>query len=1847
MVLPLSENRSARRPFRRAASLLAATAVVLSGLVPAVAASADPLPTPLASYDFAGLSGTTVPDASGHGHDATLRGTGATVEGDALSLPGGANGSSAAYVELPTGLFDGRSTVTVSAWLQDRTGAGNQAAMFFGTTENLPAQYWLLNPSNPAGQVKSVLTDGPVSAQPWTLERGIAPTDPSRGIPGPAATGEWALYTTVITPSSITSYLDDTKIGTVATTRTVADFGAGLVGYIGRSSYPDRVWKGGVRDVAIYDGALTDDDVKALVAEGAPSSQEEVDAAAAALDIPGADDVRGNVTLPTTGANGTTVSWASADESIVTTTGEVTRPAAGEDAATVQVTATVTKDAVTATRTLTLTVQPLPAPQDMGAYFFPFFTGESTTTDEEISFATTRGDDPKSWLTLNDGTPVLSSDQGEKGIRDPFVMRSPDGDRFYMLSTDLNMFDLYNGDFGRAQEVGSRKLNVWQSDDLVTWSPLRQITVSSALAGNTWAPEATWDAERGEYIVYWASNLYPSAATAGRRAADSYNRMMMVTTRDFVTFSEPQPWVDVQRGAGKGTIDATVVRDGETYYRFLKDEASMTVRQERSTDLTATVVGALPTTTSAPGWQLVKEQIGVGQPNPWGGTFTNGEGPTVFEDNAEPGHWFMLIDQPSYHGGQGYLMFETRDIASGDWTSVLDATLPARPRHGTVLPISAAEQQRLLAAYPTDETADFSITADPSAQGAEIDDAMYGVFFEDINNAADGGLYAELVRNRSFEFLPVDNGGFTGMTAWTPVGLNGGTGSAKPVDDAARLNERNRTYLQLDLTGGAGTFGVENAGYDTGVALTKDGVYDVSFWARTTAATGTPVSIVLRAADGTALSQPFAATVGGDGWVKYEGEVTASATTDAARVLVQAAGGGTLRLDEVSVFPRDTFKGRENGLRKDIAQKIADLHPKFVRFPGGCIVNVNSHEDYSVDSGYERARSYQWKDSVGPVETRATNANFWGYNQSLGLGYYEYFQFAEDIGAKPVPDVPALMNGCGQPLQPTDPALLQRHIQDTLDLIEFANGGVDTTWGKLRADMGHPAPFGLDRIEIGNEENYPEAFMANFTKFRDAIEAVYPDMILISNSGPDAEGATFEKHWQQNRAENVDMVDEHYYRDPSWFLSHNTRYDSYDRNGPKVWIGEYASRDNRFFNALSEAAYMTGLERNADVVEMASYAPLLADQSSTQWRPDLIWFDRDQVWGSANYEVQKLFMRNTGDRVVPTTAGGDLASTALTGAVGLSTWSTSARYDDVKVTTPDGRTLFSDDFADKDDAGWSKLSDAGSWSAADGSYVQSSTTANNTLVAGPALEATDYDVSLKATKLAGAEGFLVGFGVKGSADYLWWNLGGWGNTRSVVEKAVGGAKSIVTDTGTPNIQTGRTYDLRIQVRGADVTLFADGVEQGRFTNTALEPFAQVMTRDEATGDVILKVVNAQAKEAVTKVDLGGIAVQPTADMTVLQAAPGALNTATETPVAPQTSRVEVAGTFTRTFAPYSVTFLRMHTRVADTQAPTVSVATAPTAPDGAAGWYVTQPSVTATATDDVDAAPRLEVSTDDGATWAVYTGAVTPAEGSWNLAFRATDAAGNVSPSAKVAVRIDRTAPSVTADVDDASRTVRLAADDAASGAARIEYRVGDTATWTTVEGAEASVSVGGGAATVAYRAVDVAGNVSGVGSTSIGAETGAPVLSVAGDLVTGGVITVSGTGWPIEADGVIELHSTPVELGAVRTDAAGAFRVNVTLPADAAGSHRIVARIGGAEAAVAVEIRAAATPGGGGSTVPAPGASAAPGAHAAPGASAGAPSPLAVTGGVVSGGALVLGLLALLIGAVMKRRRRTAGGDA
>ncbi|MFL1904323.1 alpha-L-arabinofuranosidase C-terminal domain-containing protein [Streptomyces tauricus] len=826
------------------------------------------------------------------------------------------------------------------------------------------------------------------------------------------------------------------------------------------------------------------------------------------------------------------------------------------------------------------------------------------------------------------------------------------------------------------------------------------------------------------------------------------------------------------------------------------------------------------------------------------------------------------------------------------WRLALTATTLLAASFLVPPPVNAAPADTTSTGAAAEDVTDYAITVDPASTGATIDDTMYGVFFEDINRAADGGLYAELVQNRSFEYSTADNRAYTPLTSWAT------TGTAATADDDGRLNARNRTYLALGADSS-----VTNSGYNSGISVEEGKTYNFSVWARTDGSSA--LTVTLQDADGE-LAQARRVTARG-GWAKYTARLTATRTSAAGRLTV--ASDSPAALDMISLVPRDTYKG--HGLREDLARKIAALDPAFVRFPGGCLVNTGSMKGYDEESGWERRRAYQWKDTIGPVEQRATNANFWGYNQSYGLGYYEYFQFSEDIGAMPLPVVPALVTGCGQNQAVDDDALLKRHIQDTLDLIEFANGPVTSEWGKKRARMGHPKPFRLTHLAVGNEENLPNEYFERFKQFRAAVEATYPDITVVSNSGPDDSGSTFDTAWKLNREANVDMVDEHYYNSPQWFLQNNDRYDSYDRNGPKVFLGEYASQGNTFKNALAEAAFMTGLERNADVVKLASYAPLLANEDYVQWRPDLIWFNNHASWNSANYEVQKLFMRNVGDRVVPSRATGTPSvSGPVTGAVGLSTWATSAAYDEVRVTGADGTELLADDFSG-DASKWTHTG-GGSWSVQDGQYVQSDEAAENTMVSAGDPAWHDYDVHVKATKKAGKEGFLVAFGVKDTGTYYWWNLGGWNNTQSAVEQAVDGGKStLISKAG--SIETGRAYDIDIKVRGRQVTLLLDGQEWGSFTDDKpAEPFRQVVTQDKKTGDLIVKVVNAQAADARTAVDLGSAKVRSKASVTTLAAAPDAVNTETDTAVAPVTSTFSgVARKFTYTFPANSVTFLRI------------------------------------------------------------------------------------------------------------------------------------------------------------------------------------------------------------------------------------------------------------------------------------------------------------------------------------------------
>ena len=539
--------------------------------------------------------------------------------------------------------------------------------------------------------------------------------------------------------------------------------------------------------------------------------------------------------------------------------------------------------------------------------------------------------------------------------------------------------------------------------------------------------------------------------------------------------------------------------------------------------------------------------------------------------------------------------------------------------------------------------------------GAEIQPTMYGHFLEDINFAADGGLYAELVKNRSFEFPQ-------NLMGWRTFG------NVALKDDGPF--ERNPHYVRLSPAGhGAKCTGIENEGF-FGIGVKAGEGYRFSVWAR-----GENQKIRVELVNTASMGESQVMTsdvmeINSREWRKYEMVVTPKETFAKAHLRIYLVSGGSVDLEHVSLFPVDTWKGRKNGLRKDLAQALADTKPGVFRFPGGCIVE-----------GTDLATRYNWKNSVGPVENRPLNENRWNYTfqhrlypdyfQSYGMGFFELFQLAEDMGAEPLPVV-----NCGLACQYQNNsedahvkvADLGSYVQDALDLIEFANGDTTTEWGRLRAEMGHAAPFNLKFIAVGNEQ-WGEEYPARLKVFVEAIRKAYPDIKIIGSSGPNSEGKDFEYLWPEMRKLKVDLVDEHFYRPEDWFLASGNRYDNYDRKGPKVFAGEYAchargKKWNHFHASLLEAAFLTGVERNADVVHMATYAPLFAHVEGWQWRPDLIWYDNLRSVRSCSWHVQSLYGHNRGTNVVPLT----MDKKAVSGQPGQNGLFASAVWDEPSKT---------------------------------------------------------------------------------------------------------------------------------------------------------------------------------------------------------------------------------------------------------------------------------------------------------------------------------------------------------------------------------------------------------------------------------------------------------------------------------------------------------------------------------------------------------------------------------------------------
>lgn len=775
-----------------------------------------------------------------------------------------------------------------------------------------------------------------------------------------------------------------------------------------------------------------------------------------------------------------------------------------------------------------------------------------------------------------------------------------------------------------------------------------------------------------------------------------------------------------------------------------------------------------------------------------------------------------------------------------------------------------------------------SLTVDVDKPGVAVSPTLYGIFFEEINRAGDGGLYAEMIQNRAFEDSEKD------AVAWSLV-KDIDAGGSMELDRSKPLNEANPTSLKLDCLNGR--VGIANEGFTKGekdelcgMAVRQGKVYRLSLYARGSGS----LEAILQTRVGKPLASQKIEGIGRS-WKKFTCDLTANANEDHARLLIVKSESGTVWLDVVSLFPKDTFKGRENGLRADLGQMVADMHPGFVRFPGGCYVE-----------GGKLADAFRWKKTIGDIAERPGHWNLWGYRSNDGLGYLEYLELCEDIGAEPLYVINCGMSheeqGGKKPAPKGDE--LNEYVQDALDAIEYANGGTDTKWGALRAKHGHPAPFNMKMMEIGNENGGP-IYNEHFAKFHDAIKAKYPDFKLVANVWGGIPG---------NR--KVDIVDEHYYNTPQFFMANANKYDKYDREKYKVYVGEYAVTQGcgqgNLIAAVGEAAFMTGMERNGDVVAMCSYAPLFVHPSWRHWNPNAIVFDAARSYGTPSYYCQALFGANRADTVLPLEMKSPPGQfRASGGMIGVGTWLTRAEFKDIKVTQ-DGKTLFESDFS-KNLTGWK--TSKGEWSVKDGALVQSGHDEDVRAFAGDK-KWTDYTYSLKARKLGGSEGFLIIFQSDGKGGKNWWNIGGWGNTRHGLECAG------IEEADVPGkIETGKWYDIRIEVAGARVRCYLDDKLVHDVTRAAGTALFAMAGRKNDTGEVIVKVVNTSADPQETEITLRGATKVESSGRAIVLTGEGPDDENTFEAPAKIATKDEVlkkaSAKFTRTMPPFSVTVLRL------------------------------------------------------------------------------------------------------------------------------------------------------------------------------------------------------------------------------------------------------------------------------------------------------------------------------------------------
>jgi alpha-L-arabinofuranosidase len=775
------------------------------------------------------------------------------------------------------------------------------------------------------------------------------------------------------------------------------------------------------------------------------------------------------------------------------------------------------------------------------------------------------------------------------------------------------------------------------------------------------------------------------------------------------------------------------------------------------------------------------------------------------------------------------------------------------------------------------------ITIHVDQPGIRISPTFNGLMTEEISHAYDGGLYAELLRNRAFKDDPASP-----LAYWKLVPGDGQStmilDSTQPVPDTVLSNSLRINITKVDPISGTG---VANEGF-WGIPLTANTLYRVSFYAKSSDTVFVTASIESNDEKITCPSKEFWSL--SSNWQRYSGTIQTGDVTPSLdnRFIIRIKGTGSVWLTQMSLFP-PTYNQRPNGNRIDLMEMMLAMKPTFLRLPGG---------NY-LDPGH-----YEWKKSIGPLDQRTGHLGAWDYRSSDGLGLLEFLNWCDDLKVEPV-----LCVSDGRPWLPGDGDVTPL-VQDALDEIEYCTGEAkDSKWAAERAAGGHPQPIALQYVEIGNEDFFDklEVYNSRFAKFYDAIRAKYPHLKIIATRG-------------DVTSRKPDVIDEHYYRSAADMSGDNHHYDSYDRHGPKIFVGEWASTEGdptpTLKAALGDAAWLTGLERNSDLVIMEAYAPLLVNVNpgARQWDTNLIGYDALHSFGSPSYWTQVMFAQNTGDVCLPVTkVSAQNKESELSGRVGVGTWDTQADFSDFRVTGPDGKVLYSQDLA-------SEASDFvpqdGSWSTQGKVYTQSASSVAPAEALVGSASWKDYTLTMRARKVAGSEGFLVPFYARDNHNYFWWNIGGWGNTRTTIEQVKDGRKIQFGDSQPVAVETGRWYNIKVELKGRDIRAYLDDKLVNTATAETIESTFTAASRDTRSGDIFLKLVNFSDKPGAMQIHLDGAnGIDPTATGQVLTGGLDDVNSIENpTKIKPTPINVEATGKFfSHEFPANSVTVLRFKT----------------------------------------------------------------------------------------------------------------------------------------------------------------------------------------------------------------------------------------------------------------------------------------------------------------------------------------------